>query len=188
MLVHAPPRPGWRVSVSHGSRALYCGLGPGQSGLDVLAVRARATVAISKTATLYRETNANVFNLLSRYEFRFEDTLGLPPGLAARRDVHTVSTHIDGHPSRRWTLSGQHAAKWATDRAAAPVVRTLTHLLSGRVGYDVTERIDLGADEVRRRDLQSPGPRERTVRPRGRRMGRLAHLATTPFFMTVSLE
>lgn len=92
----------------------------------------------------YRETNANVFNLLSRYEFRFEDTLGLPPGLAARRDVHTVSTHIDVHPSRRWTLSGQHAAKWATDRAAAPVVRTLTHLLSGRVGYDVTERIDLG--------------------------------------------
>lgn len=92
----------------------------------------------------YRDTATNVFNLLSRYEFRFDDTLGLPPGLATRRDVHAMSTHVDVHPSRPWTFSGQHAAKWVDDRSDTPAVKTLTHLLSGRVGYDVTPRIDLG--------------------------------------------
>ncbi len=92
----------------------------------------------------YRDTGRNRVNLLSRYEFRFEDTLGQPLGAGAWRKVHAVSTHVDVHPSWRWTWSGQHAAKWVNDRTDAES-RSLTNLLSGRVGYDVTRRFDLGA-------------------------------------------
>jgi len=93
----------------------------------------------------YRDTATNRVNLLSRYEFRFEDTPGSPLTAGARRDVHTISTHADYHPARVWTFSGQHAAKWVNDRTESPLSRFMAQLVSGRVGYDLTERIDLGA-------------------------------------------
>ena len=93
----------------------------------------------------FRDTRTNRLNLLSRYEFRFEDMLGSPTGLGTKRQVHVVSTHADLHPVRAWTVSGQHAAKWVDDRTD-PVLSTFrAQLLSGRVGYDLTKRVDLGA-------------------------------------------
>jgi hypothetical protein len=93
----------------------------------------------------YRDTDTNRVNLLSRYEFRFEDTIGLPAGVGARREVHTISTHVDLHPVREWTLSGQHAAKRVNDRSEGPLSRFMAQLVSGRIGYDMSKRVDLGA-------------------------------------------
>jgi len=91
----------------------------------------------------YRDTTRNRVNLLSRYEFRFEDTLGAPAGAGTWRKVQALSTHVDVHPAARWTWEGQHAAKWVDDRTAG-LSRALTQLLSGRVGYDLTRRFDVG--------------------------------------------
>ena len=93
----------------------------------------------------YRDTDTNRVNLLSRYEFRFEDTLGLLQGADTRRKVHIVSTHADWHPARAWQLSGQYAAKKVDDRTDPAASQFLAHLWSGRAGYDLTKRWDLGA-------------------------------------------
>lgn len=94
----------------------------------------------------YRDTTRNRLNLLSRYEFRFENTLGQAVasiGTGTWRKVQAVSTHIDVHPSARWTWEGQHAAKWVDDRTEG-LSRVMTQLVSGRVGYDLTHRFDIG--------------------------------------------
>ena len=99
----------------------------------------------------YRDTTTNRLNLLTRYEFRVEDTPGLSgaPGLslgaATDRRVQMVSTHADVHPLRAWTFSGQHAAKFVDDRTEASAGRFGIHLVSGRVGFDLSQRWDLGA-------------------------------------------
>jgi len=93
----------------------------------------------------YRDTTKNRFNLLTRYEFRIEDTPGLTLGLATNRRVQVVSTHADVHPARAWTFSGQHAAKFVDDRAEFSTGQFGTQLLSGRVGFDLSQRWDIGA-------------------------------------------
>jgi uncharacterized repeat protein (TIGR01451 family) len=93
----------------------------------------------------YRDTVKNRFNLLTRYEFRVEDVPDLAPGTATDRRVQVVSTHADLHPLRAWTFSGQHAAKFVDDRTEASQGRFGTHLVSGRVGYDIATRWDIGA-------------------------------------------
>jgi hypothetical protein len=100
----------------------------------------------------YRDTKTNRFNLLTRYEFRVEDTPGLSlatPGLslgpATDRRVQLVSTHADLHPLRAWTLSGQYAAKVVDDRTETSPGRFGIQLVSGRIGYDISQRWDIGA-------------------------------------------
>ena len=98
----------------------------------------------------YRDTTTNRLNLLTRYEFRVEDTSSCRRArpVARRRDqstVQVVSTHVDVHPVRAWTFSGQHAAKFVDDRAEASAGRFGIHLVSGRVGYDLSQRWDIGA-------------------------------------------
>jgi len=89
----------------------------------------------------YRDLDTNRLNLLSRYEFTFED-LGVAG--RSRRTVHAISTNADTRPSRKWTLSGQHAAKWVDDGVAGAGT-DLSQLVSGRIGYDLARRWDLGA-------------------------------------------
>jgi hypothetical protein len=93
----------------------------------------------------YRSTATNRFNLLSRYELRLEDTPGPMPGAGTDRQVQVVSTHVDVHPRPAWTLSGQHGAKWVLDRADPALARFRAQLVSGRAGYDLSKRWDLGA-------------------------------------------
>ncbi len=92
----------------------------------------------------YRDTTANRLNLLTRYEFRVEETPGLTLGTATNRQVQVVSTHADVHPARAWTFSGQHAAKFVNDRTEASPGRFGTQLVSGRVGFDLSRRWDIG--------------------------------------------
>jgi hypothetical protein len=84
----------------------------------------------------YRDTTTNRLNLLTRYEFRIENTSllsgapGLSLGATTDRRVQIVSTHVDVHPVRAWTFSGQHAAKFVDDRAEASAGRFGIHLVS----------------------------------------------------------
>jgi hypothetical protein len=92
----------------------------------------------------YRQTDTDHLNILTRYEFRFEDGLPQADGTVARREVHTVSTHADWHPVRTWNFSGQYAAKRVKDSTVEQDSPFLVHLVSGRIGHDVSKRIDLG--------------------------------------------
>ena len=98
--------------------------------------------------TAYRDHETNRVNLLSRYEYRFEDTRGVPalaiPAAGTKRDLHAVSTHADWHPSSSWTLSGQHAAKLVSDRTDGGLAKYLATLVSGRIGYDLSRHVDVG--------------------------------------------
>ena len=92
----------------------------------------------------YRNPTNNRVNVLSRYELRFDRALGAPAGIGITRRVQSVSTHIDLEPARGWTLSGQHAAKWVEDRTDGLDV-SRAQLISGRMGYDLFRRWDVGA-------------------------------------------
>ena len=59
--------------------------------------------------------------------------------------MQVVSTHADVHPLRAWTFSGQHAAKFVDDRTEASAGRFGIQLVSGRVGFDLSQRWDIGA-------------------------------------------
>ena len=95
--------------------------------------------------TAYRDAERNRQNLLSRYEFKFER---LPqtshPGLVRDRRVHVVSTHGDYRRSQPWMASGQYAGKWVDEELETGAARYAAHLVSGRTGYDLTKRIDVG--------------------------------------------
>jgi uncharacterized repeat protein (TIGR01451 family) len=91
----------------------------------------------------FRDTDTNRLNLLSRYEFKFEKVPGLG-GAGTDERIHIVSMHADYHPARPWTLTGQYGAKWVDDRTDHAGSRFSAHLLSGRLGYDVSKRWDIG--------------------------------------------
>jgi hypothetical protein len=93
----------------------------------------------------FRDSTKNRVNLLTRYEFRNEDTAGLTLGTATDRRVQIVSTHADFHPLRAWTFSGQHALKFVDDRTELSPDQFAIQLVSGRVGYDIARRWDVGA-------------------------------------------
>jgi len=93
----------------------------------------------------YRDSERNRQNLLSRYEFKFErlPQTGQTAALGERR-VHVVSTHGDYQRSQPWMLSGQYAGKWVRDQVERGPERYSAHLVSGRAGYDLTSRVDIG--------------------------------------------
>lgn len=95
--------------------------------------------------TAYRDAERNRQNLLSRYEFKFER---LPQtvltGPTRDRRVHVVSTHGDYRRSQPWMLSGQYAGKWVDEQLDESDARYTAHLVAGRMGYDVTRRVDVG--------------------------------------------
>jgi hypothetical protein len=93
----------------------------------------------------FRDTTKNRLNLLTRYELRVEDTPAFALGTATKRHVQIVSTHADVHPLPAWTFSGQYAAKYVDDRTEASPGTFGIQLISGRVGFDLSRRWDIGA-------------------------------------------
>jgi hypothetical protein len=93
----------------------------------------------------YRDSEQNRHNLLSRYEFKIENLPRLDsPGTLGERRVHVVSTHGDYRRSQPWMLSGQYAGKWVHDELGPTIEPYAAHLVSGRAGYDLTRRVDIG--------------------------------------------
>ena len=93
----------------------------------------------------YRDSERNRQNLLSRYQFTFERLPSAAQTAAiGQRRVHVVSTHGDYRRAQPWMVSGQYAGKWVREELETAGLRYAAHLVSGRAGYDVTSRIDVG--------------------------------------------
>jgi hypothetical protein len=90
----------------------------------------------------YRPTQTNRWNALGRYELEFEQDRDA--GFRNRRLVHIASLHADYQPRRRLRTNGRYAVKWVDERSSGLDAGAWSHLASGRLTYDVTDRFDAG--------------------------------------------
>ncbi|WP_293374443.1 SpaA isopeptide-forming pilin-related protein [Nevskia sp.] len=88
----------------------------------------------------YRDTDSNHFIWLGRYEARYDRD----EAAESRRLVHILSTNINYQPYKSWIFAGRWASKLVDERFTELDADSNTHLLSGRVTVDVTEKIDFG--------------------------------------------
>jgi uncharacterized repeat protein (TIGR01451 family) len=87
----------------------------------------------------YREVDQNVWNLLGRYEHKYEDITGSPADSSTR--MHIVSTHANYQANADIILSGRYAGKVVTSNKALTdsyVLDSLywAQLLYGRATWD----------------------------------------------------
>jgi hypothetical protein len=113
----------------------------GKSG-DIIQERLQAGFA-------YRPTDTDTWNILARYEFRYETNGSLEANstlanLAINRSVHIVSAHLNYQPVNSLTFSARYAAKMVADDSNGLSSSSTTHLLSGRTIYDLTSKWDAG--------------------------------------------
>jgi hypothetical protein len=111
---------------------------------DVAQERFQAGVA-------YRPTDTDTWNVLARYEFKYEDngsttvpTVANSTDFSDRRTVNILSVLFNYQPVKALTMSSLYATKFVSDSTAGLSSRSNTHLLSGRAIYDLTRTWDAG--------------------------------------------
>ena len=87
----------------------------------------------------YRQVDVNRWDALTKIEYKLDDNQTSAANLI-ETEAYIFSTHINYHPTRRWTFSNQYAAKWLTDRKNDISSDSTTYLVGGRVLHDMTER------------------------------------------------
>ena len=87
----------------------------------------------------YRQVDVNRWDALTKVEYKLDDNQTSAANLI-ETEAYIFSTHINYHPTRRWTFSNQYAAKWLTDRKNDISSDSTTYLVGGRVLHDMTER------------------------------------------------
>ena len=98
----------------------------------------------------YRPTDTDTWNVLSRYEFKYEKngaiaSAGVMPDTAVDRKAHIFSTHFNYQPTNYLTTSARYAAKLVTEESNGLSASTsASHMLSGRTIYDLTSKWDAG--------------------------------------------
>lgn len=90
----------------------------------------------------YRDYNSNIIDYLAKVEYRLDDNS--LTGTPYHKDTYIASLHANYHPTRRLTLSSHYAGKWNKLDSLGVNSRTDTHLVSGRMMYDMSERWDVG--------------------------------------------
>ncbi len=128
-----------------GRSVLYLAENKGLDGVDQTQARVQGGFA-------WRQTTADVWNALGKYEFRTEN--GAPGifagGLAlagtpeVQRRVNILSLDVNFQPHADWQLSTHYAGKLAYEDFATGSESSAAHLLSSRLLYDLTPRLDLG--------------------------------------------
>ncbi|WP_374974053.1 SdrD B-like domain-containing protein [Acinetobacter venetianus] len=91
----------------------------------------------------YRDTEHNRFDALAKVEYRYDDNktdLSNP----YLKHVYIFSNHLNYHPTRDLTLSGQYAVKNVQTTFSGLESTGMTHLFSARAMYDINERWDAG--------------------------------------------
>ena len=96
----------------------------------------------------WRQTTADVWNALGKYEFRTENGgAGTFDGGSAsagntevQRRVNILSFDVNYQPGADWQLSTHYAGKLAFDDSDS----TSAHLIATHLVYDLTKRLDLG--------------------------------------------
>lgn len=93
----------------------------------------------------YRPEDNNKLDVLSKVEYKTENNINAQNEY---RKVIVGALQANYHPSRPWWLSARLAAKNVNERFPANEGGSTdsykAYLLSGRLGYDITENIDLG--------------------------------------------
>jgi len=100
----------------------------------------------------YRPTDTDTWNVLSRYEFKYEKNgattgAGVIPDTAVDRKAHIISTHLNYQPTNFLTMSARYAAKFVTEKSNGLSTSTsITNMLSGRTIFDLTSKWDAGVN------------------------------------------
>ncbi|WP_374297434.1 SdrD B-like domain-containing protein [Acinetobacter sp.] len=91
----------------------------------------------------YRDTDTNRFDALTKVEYRYDKN---ESDLSNKflKNVYIFSTHMNYHPTRAMTLSGQYAMKKVDTTFSGLQSDGTTYLVSGRAMYDINERWDAG--------------------------------------------
>jgi hypothetical protein len=93
----------------------------------------------------YRPVQHNNFDALGKVEYKTENNIN---GQNEYRKALVGAVQANYHPSRPWWLSGRVAGKSVSEQFPANegggMSRYKAYLLSGRVIYDITEKLDLG--------------------------------------------
>lgn len=90
----------------------------------------------------WRDLTDHTWNALSKFEHRREsDTT---TAATVKRVMDIVSLHVNYESDSDWQASGHYAAKWLDDQSLGLSSRSNTHLASGRIMWDLTERWDAG--------------------------------------------
>ena len=92
----------------------------------------------------WRDQTENTFDMLSKFEVYYEDN-AVDLEKEFKKQSYVTSHHVNYHPERRLTLSGQYAAKYSVLDETEVRSSAVTQLTSGRVIYDLNERWDVGA-------------------------------------------
>lgn len=90
----------------------------------------------------WRDFDQNKLDVLSKVEYFYENN-ETDLEAAFQREAYVTSTHVNYHPERQLTWSGQYAAKWSVFDEDRVKSDALTQLLSGRMIYDLNERWDM---------------------------------------------
>lgn len=91
----------------------------------------------------YRDTEHNRFDALAKVEYRYDDNktdLSNP----YLKHVYIFSNHLNYHPTRDLTFSGQYAVKNVDATFSGLESSGMTHMFSARAMYDINERWDAG--------------------------------------------
>jgi opacity protein-like surface antigen len=93
----------------------------------------------------YRPVEHNNFDALGKLEYKVEHDIN---GESEYRKAMVGAAQVNYHPSRPWWLSGRIAGKSVNEQfpiSEGGVMDSYkAYLVSGRVIYDITEKIDLG--------------------------------------------
>lgn len=97
----------------------------------------------TQVGAAYRPVDSNRWNLLGKYEFRYEgdDTNA---ALTSTRNVHILSASLNFQPARALVISGRYAAKLAFDKGGDITSHSAAHMVTGRMTYDLTKKWDVG--------------------------------------------
>lgn len=93
----------------------------------------------------YRDTERDRFDALAKVEYRYDHNQSdlTNPYL---KHVYILSHHLNYHPMKDLTISGNYAVKSVNTTFSNLESSGVTHMLSARSIYDITERWDAGVN------------------------------------------
>jgi hypothetical protein len=91
----------------------------------------------------YRDSETNEWSGLARYEFRREDDIGNALD-GVDHSAHIVSAHLNYQPGSNVVYTARYAGKAVDEHSNGMESSSITHLVGGRVTWDVTTKWDLG--------------------------------------------
>ena len=128
-----------------GKSVIYLAQNKGPSAIDQTQARVQAGFA-------WRQTTADVWNALGKYEFRTENGApgtfdgGTATSLNAnvQRRVNILSLDLNYQPTADLQMSAHYAGKLAYDESGGRNDLTSAHFIAAHFAHDLTKRLDVG--------------------------------------------